>query len=157
MVKLTSDKIYEPWGFQEENNYESVQKQEMENGTAQDAKLKELEDKLDAEIARSTAEDTKHDDEIGTNAGNIESNKSAIESEKAKNEEQDTEIEKKADKAEVEEALSGKADADDVYTKDEADETFAAAEHEHEIEDIVPHSGEGYVYLDANAEDEEKD
>lgn len=156
MVKLTSDKIYEPWGFQEENNYESVQKQEMENGTAQDAKLKELEDKLDAEIARSTAEDTKHDDEIGTNAGNIESNKGAIEAEAKKNEEQDTEIGKKADKAEVEEALSGKADADKVYTKDEVDsqlEGKADLEHEHEIEDIVPHEGDDYVYLDANEKD----
>lgn len=136
MIIINSNKMYEPWGYQEETNYESLQKMEMENGTATDAKLKELEDALKAEIARSMGEDTKHDNKDVALEDKISGNTSAIEAEKTKNEEQDTEISKKADAATVEAELANKADL----------------EHEHEIKDITPNDGESpFIYLNANA------
>lgn len=94
MDTIKSNKIYEPWGYQEETNYESLQNQSAAAITEQDARISELEDKLNDEIARSEAEDTKHD----AYEGDIKANQSAITENKTAIETNKENIEKKADK-----------------------------------------------------------
>ena len=80
--------ILDPWGYVETTDYESLKAQNSgdsnqgEVDAAQDQKIKNLEERLEAEIKRATEKDGVHDSygkQISDNAKGISDNKSAIE------------------------------------------------------------------------------